>query len=116
MVLLLTVITVIHHEKSANKIHWSNPLALKTYLEREQKINFQMIPFSKLYLESLFQNHPQGIVRREEGHILRRAVELEVVEKKLVGKPRKTWRKGVEEDLRHLNIREDMVDDRQQWR
>ena len=56
--------------------------------------------------------------RREEGHIhvLRRAVELEMVGKRPVGRPRKTWRQGVEEDLRRLNIREDMVDDRQQWR
>ena len=57
-----------------------------------------------------------GHVRREEGHVLRRAVELEVVGKRLVGRPRKTWGQGVEEDLRHLNVREDMVCDRQQWR
>ena len=59
-----------------------------------------------------------GHVRREEGHIhvWRRAVELEVVGKRMVRRPRKTWRQGVEEDLRRLNIREDMVDDRQQWR
>ena len=49
--------------------------------------------------------------RREEGHVLRSAVELEVVGKRPFGRPRKTWRQGVEEDLRHLNIREDMVDD-----
>ena len=54
--------------------------------------------------------------RREEGHILRRAVELKVVGKRPVGRLRKTWRQEVEEDLRCLNIREDMVDDRQQWR
>ena len=52
--------------------------------------------------------------RREEGHILRRAVELEVAGKRPVGRPRKTWKQEVEEDLRRLNIREDMVDDRQQ--
>ena len=54
--------------------------------------------------------------RREEGHILIRPVELEVVGKRLVQRPRKTWRQGMEEDLTCLNITEDMVDDRQQWR
>ena len=56
------------------------------------------------------------VTRREEGHILRRAVELEVAGKRLVGRPKKTWRQGVEEDLRCLNIRDDMVDDWQQCR
>ena len=50
--------------------------------------------------------------RRDEGRILRRAVELEVAGKRLVGRPRKTWRQGVEENLGCLNIREDMVDNR----
>ena len=52
--------------------------------------------------------------RREEGHIhvWRRAVELEVVGKRMVRRPRKTWRQEVKEDLKHLNIREDMVDNR----
>ena len=36
-----------------------------------------------------------------------------MVGKRLVERPRKTWRQGVE-DLRHSNIREDMVDDQQQ--
>ena len=56
--------------------------------------------------------------RRAEGHIQvwKRAVELEVVGKRMVRKPRKTWRLEVKEDLKHLNIREDMVDDRQSWR
>ena len=54
--------------------------------------------------------------RREKGQILRRTVELKVMGKRLAGRLRKAWRQGVEEDLRCLNIREDIVDDRQQWR
>ena len=56
--------------------------------------------------------------RREEGHlhVWTRAVKLEVVGKRMVRRPRKTWRQEVKEDLRHLNIREDMVDNRQSWR
>ena len=33
-----------------------------------------------------------GHVTREEGHLFRRAVELEVVEKRPVERPRKIWR------------------------
>ena len=32
-----------------------------------------------------------------------------------VGRPKKTWSKVVEEDMRKLNITEDMVEDRKQW-
>ena len=53
--------------------------------------------------------------KRGRSHI-ERAVELEVAGKRLVGRPRKTWRQGVEEDLRCFTINEDMVDDRKQWR
>ena len=33
-----------------------------------------------------------------------------------VGRPKKTWSMVVEEDMRRLNITEDMAEDRQQWR
>ena len=33
-----------------------------------------------------------------------------------VGRPKKTWTKVMEEDMRKLNITEDMVKDRKQWR
>ena len=33
-----------------------------------------------------------------------------------VGRPKKTWSKVVEEDMRKLNITEDMAEDRRQWR
>ncbi len=32
------------------------------------------------------------------------------------GRPKKTWTKGVEEDMRMLNITEEMAMNRQQWR
>ena len=43
-------------------------------------------------------------------------MELEVEGRKPVGRPKKTWSKVVEEDTRKLNITEDMVEDRKQWR
>jgi len=33
-----------------------------------------------------------------------------------VGRPKKTWRKGVEEDMGELCINEEMARDRNQWR
>ena len=33
-----------------------------------------------------------------------------------VGRPKKTWSKVVEEDMRKLNITEGMVEDKKQWR
>ena len=56
------------------------------------------------------------VKRRNENSILVRAMELEVNVKRLVGRPKKTWSKVVEEDMRKLNIMEDMAEDRKQWR
>ena len=53
---------------------------------------------------------------RDENSILRRAMELKVEGRRPVGKPKKTWSKVLEEDMRKLNITEDMAEDRQQWR
>ena len=33
-----------------------------------------------------------------------------------VGRPKKTWNKVVEEDMRKLNIMVDITEDRKQWR
>ena len=44
----------------------------------------------------------------------RRAKELDVEGRRPVGRPKKTWSKVVEEDMRRLNITEDMAEDKQQ--
>ncbi len=54
--------------------------------------------------------------RREEGHILRLALNFDVEGRRPLGRPKKTWRKVVEEDMRMLNITEEMAMNRQQWR
>ena len=51
------------------------------------------------------------VKRRDDSSILRRAMELEVEDRMPVGRPKKTWSKVVEEDMK-LNITEDMVEDR----
>ena len=53
---------------------------------------------------------------RDENSILRRAMELEVEGRRLVGRPKKTWSKVVEKDIRMLDIMEDMAEDRRQRR
>ena len=56
------------------------------------------------------------VKRRDENSILWRAVEMEVEGRRPVGRPKKTWSKVVEEDMKKLNITEDMAEDRKQWR
>ena len=41
---------------------------------------------------------------------------MEVEGGRPVGRPKKTWSKVVEEDMRKLNITEDITVDRYQWR
>ena len=48
--------------------------------------------------------------------LLRRMMELEVEGRRPVGRPKTTWSKVVEEDMRKLNVTEDMAEDRKQWR
>ena len=54
--------------------------------------------------------------RREEVSILRRAAELKVGGKRCVGRPRKSWRKCVEEDMWKLGLNEDMVHNWEKWK
>ena len=56
------------------------------------------------------------VMRREETHIVRRAMNFEVEGRRPAGRPKKTWKQGVEEDMRRLNINEEMAGDRSQWR
>ena len=56
------------------------------------------------------------VKRRDENSILRRVMELEMEGRRPVGRPKKTWSKVVKEDTRKLNVIEDMIEDRKQWR
>ncbi len=55
-------------------------------------------------------------MRRREEYILRRALNIEVEGRRPPERPKKTWRKVVEEDIRMLDIMEERAMDRQQWR
>ena len=54
------------------------------------------------------------VKRRDENSILRRAMVLVVEGRRPVGRSKKTGSKVVEEDMRKLNITEDMAKDRKQ--
>ena len=54
------------------------------------------------------------VKRRDENSILRKPIELEVEDRRPVGRPKRAWSKVVEEDRRKLNIMEDMAEDRKQ--
>ena len=54
--------------------------------------------------------------RREEAHILRRAMDLELAGKRLVGRPKKSWYNCVKEDLKTLGITEENTQNREVWR
>ena len=43
-------------------------------------------------------------------------MELELQGRRPVGRLKKTWSKEVEEDMRKLNVTEDVTEDRKQWR
>ena len=51
------------------------------------------------------------VKRRDENSILR-TMELKVEGRRPVGRPKKTWNKVVDEDMRKLNITEDVAEPR----
>ena len=53
---------------------------------------------------------------KDENSIFRRVMELEVEGRRPVGRPNNTWSKVVKEDMRKLNITDDLAEDRKQWK
>ena len=54
--------------------------------------------------------------RREDGNILRRAMEMEIPGKRPPGRPMRKWEESVKDDLKCLNIEEESVRDREVWK
>ena len=44
------------------------------------------------------------VLRKEDGHVLRRALDFEVKGRRKRGRPKKTWRKQVEEERRKVGF------------
>ena len=55
------------------------------------------------------------VKRREDDHILRRALDMDVEGVRPRGRPRKVWRRCVEENMREKNINLETVHNRREW-
>ena len=55
-------------------------------------------------------------MRKEDGHVLRRALDFEVKGRRKRGRPKKTWRKQVEEESRKVGLRKVDAPNRVRWR
>ena len=56
------------------------------------------------------------VLRKEDGHVLRRALDFEVKGRRKRGRPKKTWRKQVEEESRKVGLRKVDALNRVRWR
>ena len=55
------------------------------------------------------------VLRRNDGHVLRKALEFEVKGKRKRGRPRKTWRSQVEES-KSVGLKKEDAKNRARWR
>ena len=56
------------------------------------------------------------VLRRDDGHILRKALEFEVKGKRKRGQPRKTWIMQVEKESRNIGLKKEDALNRARWR
>ena len=56
------------------------------------------------------------VLRRDDGHVLRKALEFEVKGKRKRGRPRKTWRSQVEKESRSVGLVKEDAMNRVRWR
>ena len=56
------------------------------------------------------------VLRREDGHVLRRALDFEVDEKRKRGRPKRTWKKYVEGESERVGLRREDALNRPRWR
>ena len=56
------------------------------------------------------------VLRSEDGHVLRKALEFEVEGRRKRGRPKRTWKKQVEEECRKVGLRKKDAQDRARWR
>ena len=55
------------------------------------------------------------VLRRDDGHVLRKALEFEVKGKKKLGRPKKTWKMQVEES-KSVDLEKEDALNRARWR
>ena len=55
-------------------------------------------------------------LRRDDGHVLRKALEFEVKGKRKRGRPKKTWKTQVEKERKSVGLEKKDVMNRARWR
>ena len=56
------------------------------------------------------------LLRREDDHVRRSTMEMEVQDRRRRGRPRKRWRNCVRDNMHLKGINEEETQDRNQWR
>ena len=56
------------------------------------------------------------VLRRDEGDVLRRALEFEVDGKRQKGRPKVIWKEQVEREMRKIGLRAEDAQNREKWR
>ena len=56
------------------------------------------------------------VLRRDDGHVLRKALEFEVKGKRKHGRPRKTWKMQVEKESRSVDLKKEDALNQARWR
>ena len=56
------------------------------------------------------------VLRRDGDHALRKALEFNVNEPRKRGRPKKTWKRQVEEEIRKVGLRREDAPNRARWR
>ena len=56
------------------------------------------------------------VLRREDGHVLRKALEFEVKGKRKQGRPKKTWKTQVEKESESVVLEKEDTLNRTRWR
>ena len=55
------------------------------------------------------------MLRREDGHVLRRASDFEAEGQRKKGRPKRTWKKQVEEERMKVGLRREDVFSKSKW-
>ena len=55
-------------------------------------------------------------MRRDNGDVLRRALDFEVAERRGRGRPNMTWKRQVEEHINQITLKREDAADRAKWR
>ena len=56
------------------------------------------------------------VLRRDDGHVLRKALEFEVKGKRKRGRPKKTWKTQVEKESKNVGLEKEAAMNQMRWR